>query len=218
MSALANIPKPIRTCPSTRKYLKSLERRSKPKVHSKEAIARLKYWSECVHGHPKVLFFGFSGMGCQEMEELRYNLKAHGLKVTHVKTAPTQYAIKSSPLHGSKGLHQHLKDQMCVAYSDELEIDMKSIVKVLKSSPNAKFLGGLIDYTAMMPEDIDEYAKLPSLQKSREELVGILSQPSQTLLRLLQTNQSNLTQALSLYIQQNEPKGSDGGAEGGDGA
>merc|ERR1712212_1135330 len=101
------------------------------------------------------------------MEELRYNLRPYDLKVTWVKTAPTRYAMKSSPLHGHKGLDELLKDQISVAYSDALEVDMKSVLKVIKAN---------------------QYAKLPSLQKSREELVGILSQPSQTMLRLLQTN------------------------------
>ena len=96
---------------------------------------------------------------------------------------------------------------------------MKAVVKILNASPNAKFIGGFVDYTAMFPHEIEAYSKLPSLRRQHEELVGLLSQPSQTLLRLLSTNQTNLTQALGAYIQQNEPDtgGGEGGAQGEEG-
>merc|ERR1719342_496653 len=93
------------------------------------------------------------------------------------------------------------RSNTAVAFSND-DVNMKAILKLLRPIPKIEVIGGIIDNTLMNRQDLIDYSNLPSLEQCREELVQILSQPSNTLSQLLQTNQTNLSLSLSMYAKQ----------------
>ena len=82
------------------------------------------------------------------------------------------------------------------------DANMKAVLKIFKNSPKIELLGGKIDNTLMNSQQIEQYAKLPSLEQLHGQLIQLLSSPSQQLTRLLRTNQSNLSMSLEQYTKQ----------------
>lgn len=93
------------------------------------------------------------------------------------------------------------KSETAIAFTSE-DTNLKSLLKIFRLSPKIELLAAVIDNTIMNKQGIMDYSKLPSLEESRVELLQILSQPTSSLSRLLQTSQSNLSRSLSLYVEQ----------------
>lgn len=136
-------------------------------------------------------------MKSDEWNDLRYELRQENVSV---KVYPNSLLKK----HLENTVY---KNMSCLFWANTAvalfgDVNMKAVVKIFKNSPKIELLGGKIDNTLMSTQQIEQYARLPSLEQSHSQLIQLLSSPSQQLTRLLQTNQSNLSLSLEQYTKQ----------------
>lgn len=216
MSKMAMLPRPERRmCKETRKHLEKIDKHMKIKAEKQKQIEKFgkhikkNVTLDFINDHSKIIFFNHTKMKTSDNLELRYQLWQEKLKVKKIDSAPFRNTLRQQPT--TAHMASSVKHQMSVAYSNELEINTKSVMRHFKMFRNCEIVGAVIDYQGMTPDEMTAYGKLPSLQKHREELVQLLSQPGIELSQLLTTNQNNLVHTLSSYVQQMTEDGEEGG-------
>lgn len=147
--------------------------------------------------HSKVLVFHYNALNAKEWMDFRYDMKQENITV---KVYPNKLTCKFLESTRYKNMTVLFCSDTALAYSNEM--NLKAVLKTLDANAKVALIGGKIDDVLMNRQQIVEYSKLPTLDQARAELVHILSQPSQTLSRLLQTNQTNLSSLLQGYVEQ----------------
>lgn len=145
--------------------------------------------------HPKVLVLHYNALDAKEWMDFRYDMKQHNVTV---KVFPNKLTCKFLESTRYKNLNVLFRTDTAIAFSEA--IDLKAVLKTLQKNDKVHLIGGKIDDVLMNQQQISEYSDLPSIDVVRGQLSSILSQPSNTISRLLQTNQSNLASSLQSYI------------------
>jgi len=148
----------------------------------------------------KLLLFQHKGLRRHEWRDLVYDLRQEAMIVTLFQNRLIRHFMKDTKYVNFLEYVEH-HNSIMVNKTDS-DVNLKAVLKRIRYDSRLELKGGIIDNNIMTYDEIVAYSNLPTLEQSRSELVQLLSQPSSTLSRLLQTNQSNLSQNLSLYVDQ----------------
>ena len=124
----------------------------------------------------------YQGLTMVELDELRSEMRNHGIKFQITKNKITKIALKESKF---KVLSDFFTGPTAVALSKDPISSAKILTNFSKNHQNLKILGGVMDNELLKVEDVNKIATLPTLEEARAKITGILVSSQQKLLSIL---------------------------------
>ena len=124
----------------------------------------------------------YQGLTVKEIDELRSEMRKHGILFKITKNRITKLALEGSKF---KKLENLFTGPTAVTFSDDAITSAKILTKFAKKNSNLKIIGGIMEKEPLSVEDVEKIATLPTLDEARAKIVGILSAPAQKILSIL---------------------------------
>ena len=140
-----------------------------------------------------VMVTHYQGLTMSQLDELRGQMREHGIKFTITKNKITKIALEKTKC---KELSNLFTGATAVAFSDDAIISARILSKFAKTNENLKLLGGIMGNEVLDQAAVQNVANLPTLDEARANIVGILSAPASKLVSILlarSKKMSNLT-------------------------
>jgi len=129
-----------------------------------------------------VLVTHYQGLTMTQLDELRNEMREHGIKFRITKNRITKLALANSKC---KDLVNLFTGPTAVALSQDAISSAKILTKFAKSNKNLKILGGIMGNDVLDVAGVQNVATLPTLDEARSKIVGILSSPAQKIISIL---------------------------------
>lgn len=129
-----------------------------------------------------VLVTHYQGLTMTQLDTLRKEMRAHGIKFKITKNRITKLALANSKC---KDLTNLFTGPTAVALSDDAITSAKILTKFSKENENLKILGGIMGNEVLDLAGVQNVATLPTLDEARAKIVGILSSPAQKIVSIL---------------------------------
>ena len=145
-----------------------------------------------------VLVTHYQGLSMTQLDDLRSQMREHGIKFQITKNRITKLALANSRC---KDLTDLFTGPTAVALSEDAISSAKILTKFAKSHDKLKIVAGFMDGKVLDQKEVAIIATLPSLEEARAKIVGILATPAQKLVSILLAPGSkiaNLARAKSL--------------------
>ena len=145
-----------------------------------------------------VLVTHYQGLSVKQLDDLRKQMREHGIKFQITKNRITKLALKDTKC---KNLTDLFTGPTAVALSKDAITSAKILTKFSKENSNLKILGGIMGGEILDVAAVQNIATLPTLDEARAKIVGILASPAQKLVSILLAPGSkiaNLARAKSL--------------------
>mgnify|MGYP002869345195 FL=1 len=124
----------------------------------------------------------YQGLTVKQIDELRSEMRKHGILFKITKNRITKLALEGSKY---KKLENLFSGPTAVAFSEDAITSAKILTKFAKSNSNLKIIGGIMEEEPLSLEDVEKIAKLPTLNEARANIVGILKTPAQKIMSIL---------------------------------
>lgn len=130
-----------------------------------------------------VIITHYHGLTVSQLTTLRKSLRAKngGFKV--VKNTLSKIAANQV---GAEKIVDLLSGPTAIAYSEDPLSAAKSVVEFAKTNDKLKIIGGMVDDQFLTSSDVEQLAKIPSLDELRGKIIGLLQAPASALARVLQ--------------------------------
>ncbi|NXK47390.1 RM10 protein, partial [Chauna torquata] len=152
----------------------------------------------------------YNSMPGDDMVLMRHYLRKHNIEVKFVLNEIVRPVLSRSQY---KNLLPLFVARNILLVSPETKV--KEMLRVLKGVPQVNLLGACIDNSILSRQGVENFAKLPSLEASRGQMVGALALlPSQTC-SLLQRGTAHLTALLDQHIRQLQAEAGEAGSPAG---
>ena len=122
-----------------------------------------------------VLVTHYQGLTMKELDELRSEMRKHGVLFKITKNRITKLALITDLFSGPTA----------VAFSKDAISSAKILAKFSKNNENLKILGGIMGNELLKSEDIKRIATFPLLDESRAKIIGILTSSAQKIISIL---------------------------------
>ena len=145
-----------------------------------------------------VIVTHYQGLNMPQLDELRKQMREHGILFKITKNRITKLALKETP---KKDLEKYFTGPTAAAISSDPISTAKILTKFSKSNDKLKIIAGFMDGKVLDEKEVSVIATLPSLEEARAKIVGILASPAQKLVSILLAPGSkiaNLARAKSL--------------------
>ena len=119
-----------------------------------------------------VLVTHYQGLTMSQLDELRSQMREHGIKFQITKNKITKLAIEKTKC---KDLSSLFTGATAVAFSDDAIMSARILSKFSKTNENLKLLGGIMGEDILDHAGVMNVANLPTLDEARANIVGILS-------------------------------------------
>ena len=129
-----------------------------------------------------ILVTHYQGLTMSQLDELRAQMREHGIKFKITKNRITKLALEKTK---SKDLSKLFVGATAVAFSDDAIISARILSKFAKDNENLKLLGGFMDEEVLDQAGLQNVANLPTLDEARAKLVGILATPASKFVSIL---------------------------------
>ena len=129
-----------------------------------------------------ILVTHYQGLTVNQIDELRDEMRKHGVLFKITKNRITKLALKESKF---KKLENLFSGPTAVAFSEDAITSAKILTKFAKSNSNLKIIGGIMEKEPLTVEDVEKIATLPTLNEARAQIVGILTTPPQKIISIL---------------------------------
>ena len=140
-----------------------------------------------------VMVTHYQGLTMSQLDELRGQMREHGIKFTITKNRITKIALEKTKC---KELSNLFTGATAVAFSDDAIISARILSKFAKTNESLKLLGGIMGNEVLDQVTVQNVANLPTLDEARANIVGILATPASKLVSILlarSKKMSNLT-------------------------
>ena len=124
----------------------------------------------------------YQGLSVKQIDELRKEMRKHGILFKITKNRITKLALEGSKF---KKLENLFSGPTAVAFSEDAITSAKILTKFAKNNSNLKIIGGLMENEPLSLEDVKKIATLPTLDEARANIVGILVTPAQKIMSIL---------------------------------
>jgi large subunit ribosomal protein L10 len=156
---------------------------------------------ERINKSPFLLVTDYSGMTVPQFEDLRKQLKAAGAKYQVSKNTFVRKAADSAEY--PEGLTEFLKGQTAVVTG---ESDVCAAAKVIKDFAKANgkpgLRGGVLDGELLDEAKVRALAELPPMEILQATLLGVLNQPAQRMVTVINEPGSSLARVLQAKADQ----------------
>ena len=129
-----------------------------------------------------VLVTHYQGLTVKQLDDLRKQMREHGIKFQITKNRITKLALKNSKC---KNLTDLFTGPTAVALSKDAITSAKILTKFSKENKSLKILGGIMGADILDVAGVQNVATLPSLEEARAKIVGILRSPAQKIASIL---------------------------------
>ena len=129
-----------------------------------------------------VLVTHYQGLTMPQLDELRAQMREHGIKFKITKNRITKIALEKTKC---KDLSDLFKGPTAVALSEDAISSAKILTKFSKENKNLKILGGIMGKEILDVAAVANVATLPTLDEARAKIVGILRSPAQKIASIL---------------------------------
>ena len=124
----------------------------------------------------------YQGLTVKEIDELRSEMRKHGILFKITKNRITKLALEGSKF---KKLENLFTGPTAVTFSEDAITSAKILTRFAKKNSSLKIIGGIMEEEPLSVEDVEKIATLPTLDEARAKIVGILSAPAQKILSIL---------------------------------
>ena len=124
----------------------------------------------------------YQGLTVKDMDQLRSEMRKHGILFKITKNRITKLALEGSKF---KKLENLFSGPTAVAFSEDAITSAKILTKFAKSNSNLKIIGGIMENEPLSVTDVEKIATLPTLKEARANIVGILATPAQKIMSIL---------------------------------
>ena len=129
-----------------------------------------------------VMVTHYQGLTMSQLDELRGEMREHGIKFTITKNRITKIALEKTKC---KELSNLFTGATAVAFSDDAIISARILSKFAKTNESLKLLGGIMGNEVLDQAAVQNVANLPTLDEARANIVGILATPASKLVSIL---------------------------------
>ena len=124
----------------------------------------------------------YQGLTVKQIDELRSEMRKHGILFKITKNRITKLALKGSKF---KKLENLFSGPTAVAFSEDAITSAKILTKFAKNNSNLKIIGGIMEEEPLSVKDVEKIATLPTLDEARAKIVGILTAPAKKIMSIL---------------------------------
>ena len=124
----------------------------------------------------------YQGLTVKQIDELRAEMRKHGILFKITKNRITKLALGESKF---KKLENLFSGPTAVAFSEDAIASAKILTKFAKINPNLKIIGGIMEDEPLSVEEVEKIATLPTLSEARSKIVGILTASAQKIMSIL---------------------------------
>ena len=129
-----------------------------------------------------ILVTHYQGLTMSQLDELRSQMREHGIKFQITKNRITKIALEKTKC---KDLSNLFTGPTAVAFSNDAIISARILSKFSKDNENLKLLGGIMGTEVLDQAGVQNVANLPTLDEARAKIVGILATPASKLVSIL---------------------------------
>ena len=129
-----------------------------------------------------VLVTHYQGLSVKQIDELRAEMRKHGILFKITKNRITKLALEGSKF---KKLENLFSGPTAVAFSEDAITSAKILTKFAKNNSNLKIIGGIMEDEQLSIEDVEKISTLPTLSEARGQIIGILTSPAQKIMSIL---------------------------------
>ena len=129
-----------------------------------------------------VLITHYQGLTVKQIDELRDEMRKHGIMFKITKNKITKLALEGSKY---KKLENLFTGPTAVAFSDDAITSAKILTKFAKKNSSLKIIGGSMEEEPLSVEEVAKIATLPTLDEARAKIIGILTTPAQKIISIL---------------------------------
>ena len=149
------------------------------KEQKKNYISEMKIF---FNTNDSILVTHYQGLTVNQLEELRAEMRKHGIMFKITKNRITKLALKDSKC---KEIADLFSGPTAVALSKDAISSAKILTQFSKNNPKLKIIGGLMGEEVLKLEDVLKIATLPTLNEARAKIAIILQSPAQKLVSIL---------------------------------
>jgi len=129
-----------------------------------------------------VLVTHYQGLTVKQLDELRKQMRKHGVQFKITKNRITKLALEKTKC---KDLANLFTGPTAVALSKDAISTAKILTKFSKENTNLKILGGIMGKEILDVAAVANVATLPTLDEARAKIIGILRSPAQKIASIL---------------------------------
>ena len=129
-----------------------------------------------------VLVTHYQGLTMYQLDELRAEMRKHGIFFKITKNRITKLALENTKC---KDLSNLFSGPTAVAFSKDAISSAKVLTKFSKDNKNLKILGGIMGNEILKVEDVNKIATLPTLEEARAKIASILQASAQKIISIL---------------------------------
>ena len=129
-----------------------------------------------------VLVTHYQGLTVKQLDELRKQMRKHGIQFKITKNRITKLALEKTKC---KDLANLFTGPTAVALSKDAISTAKILTKFSKENNNLKILGGIMGKEILDVAAVANVATLPTLDEARAKIIGILRTPAQKIVSIL---------------------------------
>jgi len=129
-----------------------------------------------------VLVTHYQGLNMSQLNELRAQMREHGIKFQITNNRITKLALEKTKC---KDLSNLFAGATAVAFSDDAIMSARILSKFAKTNENLKLLGGIMGSEVLDQAGVQTVANLPTLDEARANIVGILAAPASKFISIL---------------------------------
>jgi len=129
-----------------------------------------------------ILITHYQGLSVKQIDELRSEMRKHGILFKITKNRITKLALEGSKY---KKLENLFSGPTAVAFSEDAITSAKILTKFAKKNSNLKIIGGIMEEEPLSVEEVEKIATLPTLDEARANITGILASPAQKIISIL---------------------------------
>ena len=129
-----------------------------------------------------VLVTHYQGLTVKQLDELRAQMRNHGIQFKITKNKITKLALEKTKC---KDLANLFTGPTAIALSKDAISSAKILTKFSKENSNLKILGGIMGNDILDVAGVAKVATLPTLEEARAKIVGILRSPAQKITSIL---------------------------------
>ena len=129
-----------------------------------------------------VLVTHYQGLTVKQIDELRAEMRKHGILFKITKNRITKLALEGSKF---KKLENLFTGPTAVAFSEDAITSAKILTKFAKTNSNLKIIGGIMEEEPLSIEDVEKIATLPTLDEARAKITSIMTTSAQKIMSIL---------------------------------
>ena len=147
-----------------------------------------------------VIVTHYHGLTVLQVTNLRKSLRENGASFKIVKNTLSRIAATNAKLEHNPEI---FSGPTAIAYSKDPVAAAKGVVEFAKANDNLKIIGGIVNDKILSVSEVQQLAKLPSLDQLRGKIVGILQAPAANLARIVQAPAGSLARVIRAHAEKN---------------